>query len=98
MTEKPNPEYLNLTLQQYGHYFETPAALEAVNSFRFESWIEQDRKRKAYLESPEGKAQLKREQEERDARWKREEKFRKRWQWLYDWLDSKGCQCDCGNY
>lgn len=95
MTEEDN--YVNVTVHSYG-FFETAAAHKLVNELSFQSWIEQDEKRRAYYKTPEGQAELKRNQEERDARWKREEKFRKRWQWLYNWLDSKGCQCDCGDY
>lgn len=95
MTEED--KYVDVTVTSYG-YFETAAARDLANEFNFQSWLEQDKKRRAYWESPEGKAESKREEIEREARWEREQKFRKRWQWLYNWLDSKGCQCDCGNY
>lgn len=95
MTEED--KYVSVTVTSYG-YFETAAARQLANDFKFENWKAEFDKRQAYYKTPEGQAELKREQEERDARWKREEKFRKRWQWLYNWLRSKGCECDCGEY
>ena len=93
MTEQEN-EYVKVTLQ---NYFDMPTTLEMASRFKFESWVEQDKKRRAYWESPEGKAELEREKIEREARWKRETKFAKRWQWLHDKLASKGCECEsCG--
>jgi len=90
VTEKKE-EYLSVTVH---NYFDQPATLELVNKFRFESWVEEDKKRRAYYESPEGKAELARKREEREARYKREAKFAKRWQWLHDKLASKGCECN----
>ena len=95
MTEDKS-EYLSVTVH---NYFDNPATLGLVDKFKFESWIEQDKKRRAYWESPEGKAELERERIAREARYKRETKFAKRWQWLHDKLASKGCECDhdgCG--
>jgi hypothetical protein len=93
---KDKSEYLSVTVY---NYFDNPATLELVNEFKFESWIEQDKKRRAYWESPEGKAELERERIAREARYKRESRFAKRWQWLHNKLASNGCECnhdDCG--
>jgi hypothetical protein len=84
-------KYVEVTLQ---NYFDNPIGIEAVKKFQFESWVEQDKKRREYWASPEGKAQLERENKIREERWKREAKFAKRWQWLHNLLVDHGCQCE----
>jgi DNA-binding PadR family transcriptional regulator len=99
MTEQ-KPEHLKVTVQEYG-YFDNPLTHQLANELRFESWVEADKKRRAYWATPEGKAELERERVEREARWERETKFAKRWQWLHNKLVSKGCECnhdDCGGW
>ena len=86
-------EYVNVTLTQYG-YFDNPLTHQLVNEFRFESWIEQDKKRKAYYESPEGKAELEAARLAGIKEAKRLAKVQKRWQWLHDKLAAKGCECN----
>jgi hypothetical protein len=95
-------EYVNVTLTQYGQLgWDTPLLRDIANNIKFESWVEEDKKRKAYWATPEGKAELERDRIEREARWERETKFAKRWQWLHNKLVSKGCRCDhddCGGW
>lgn len=92
-------EYVKVTAQEYGHFFDTSAARKLAADFELANWIAAREARAAYLKTPEGIAEQKREQEERDARDKREAAYRARFQWLHDKLVSKGCECnhdDCG--
>jgi hypothetical protein len=95
-------EYVNVTLTQYGQLvWDSPALHKIRADIDLINWTAEREKRKAYLESPEGIAEQKREQEEQEEREKREAAYRKRFQWLHDKLVSKGCECNhdyCGDY
>jgi hypothetical protein len=92
-------EYVKVTAQEYGNFFDTAAARQLAADFELANWIAKREAREAYLKTPEGIAEQKRKQEEEDARYKREAAYRARFQWLHDKLVSKGCECnhdDCG--
>jgi predicted amino acid dehydrogenase len=95
-------EYVNVTFTQYGQLvWDSPALHKIADDLRDLNWVAAREARAAYLKTPEGIAEQKREQEEQDARDKREAAYRKRFQWLHDKLVSKGCECNhewCGDY
>ena len=94
------PSYVNVTLQEYG-YFDNPLTHQLAYKFKLDEWMEQDKKRKAYYESPEGKAELEAARLAGIKEAKRLAKVQKRWQWLHDKLAAKGCECNhdwCGDY
>ena len=94
------PEYLKVTVQEYG-YFDNPLTHQLAYKFKLDEWMEQDKKRKAYYETPEGKAKLEAARLAGIKEAKRLAKVQKRWQWLHDKLAAKGCECNhdwCGDY
>lgn len=95
-------KYVNVTVTEYGHLgWDTPLLRDIANDIRFNQWVEADKKRKAYYETPEGKAELEAARLAGIKEAKRIAKVQKRWQWLHDKLVSKGCECNhewCGDY
>lgn len=88
------PAYTSVTTAKSYGYFEDINTLNMVNDMQFESWKAEHEARLEYYKTPEGKAELEREDQKQRARYKREQKFKKHWQWLHDKLASKGCDCD----
>lgn len=101
MSEK-EPEYVKVTVTEYGNLgWDTPLLRDIANDIRFNQWVEADKKRKAYYETPEGKAELETARLAGIKEAKRIAKVQKRWQWLHDRLAAKGCECNhdwCGDY
>lgn len=94
------PEYLKVTVQEYG-YFDNPLTSQLAYNFQLAGWIEKDKERRAYYETPEGKAELEAARLAGIKEAKRLAKVQKRWQWLHDKLAAKGCECNhdwCGDY
>ena len=95
-------EYVNVTVTHYGQLgWDTPLLRGIAEDIRFNQWVEADKKRKAYYETPEGKAELEAARLAGIKEAKRIAKVQKRWQWLHDKLVSKGCECNhewCGDY
>ena len=95
-------KYVNVTVTQYSQLgWDTPLLRDIANDIRFNQWVEADKKRKAYYETPEGKAELEAARLAGIKEAKRIAKVQKRWQWLHDKLVSKGCECNhewCGDY
>jgi hypothetical protein len=92
MTEQ-DPKPIRVTFTEYG-YFDSQQALNTINAFKDAMWVAEREARAAYYKTPEGIAERKREQEEQDARDKREAAYKRRFQWLHDKLVSKGCECN----
>ena len=87
------PEYLKVTVQEYG-YFDNPLTSQLAYNFQLAGWIEKDKERRAYYETPEGKAELEAARLAGIKEAKRLAKVQKRWQWLHDKLAAKGCECN----
>ena len=95
-------EHVKVNAQELGNLgWDSPTLRKIAHEIQDLNWIAAREAREAYLKTPEGIAEQKREQEEQDARDKREAAYRKRFQWLHDKLVSKGCECNhewCGDY
>jgi hypothetical protein len=95
LVTEQEPKTVKVTVTEYGNlYWDSGLARKIANDLQDLNWAAAREARAAYLQTPEGIAEQKREEDERIARNKREAAYRARFQWLHDKLVSKGCECN----
>ena len=95
LVTEQEPKYVKVNFTEYGNlYWDSDTVRKISYDLMDLNWVAAREAREAYLKTPEGIAEQKREEDERIARDKRETEYRKRWQWLHDELASNGCECN----